>query len=102
MSPYRDGRYRVTLRKTARVSCRETKESIAVNGALSFDFKAKDWKLGRVLGQGYFGRVVLAKHVQTREVVAWKRVSTPHLKAAARRGSRLLELLEREIQIHRR
>ena len=66
------------------------------------DFKATDWKLGRVLGQGYFGRVVLARNVQTRDVVAWKRFSTPQLKAATQRGSRLLELLEREIQIHRR
>ena len=61
-----------------------------------------DWKAGQTLGQGHFGIVVKANNLRTHQVVAWKRFPTPRLLAAAKQGGRVLELLEREIQIHQR
>ena len=64
--------------------------------------KLWDWHVGRILGKGHFGCVVQARHVPTKEVVAWKRFSTRRIKSAIQKGSRILEILEREIQIHQR
>jgi hypothetical protein len=61
-----------------------------------------DWKLGPLLGEGQFGRVILARHRSTHQLVAWKRFSTRRLMEAANRGSRLLDLLQREVDIHQR
>ena len=65
-------------------------------------FRISDWRVGHVLGQGQFGTVVQARNIHTRKVVAWKRYETPRLLSGAERGSRVLELLDREIRIHRR
>lgn len=61
-----------------------------------------DYELKGKLGEGHFGSVLLVRKRSSKAFFAWKRFETASVVASARQGGRIIELLEREIQIHQR